>query len=85
VQATRARQGTEWFIARDELGTDGQDADRITRLAWHMRTSRAQMPTLEYREIDPHQPDRHLGRFPGISIPRLLRPPDHDRGHDHGR
>ena len=27
VEATRARHGTDWFIARDDLGDEGQDAD----------------------------------------------------------
>ena len=36
VEATRARHGTDWFIARDDLGTEGQDAARITRLAQQM-------------------------------------------------
>ena len=29
VEATRARHGTDWYIARDQLGDDGQDAVRI--------------------------------------------------------
>ena len=33
VEATRARHGTDWFIARDDLGSEGQDPQRITRLA----------------------------------------------------
>ena len=36
VEATRARHGTDWFIARDDLGSEGQDAERITRLAQKM-------------------------------------------------
>ena len=28
VEATRARHGTDWFIARDDLGNEGQDAGR---------------------------------------------------------
>lgn len=44
VEATRARHGTSWFIARDDLGTEGQDAARITRLARQMCNSRAQTP-----------------------------------------
>ncbi|MGA2163936.1 MAG: hypothetical protein ABSH36_05655 [Solirubrobacteraceae bacterium] len=33
VEATRARHGTSWFIARDDLGDAGQDAraDRTSR------------------------------------------------------
>ncbi len=44
VEATRARHRTDWFIARDDLGTEGQDAARITRLAQQMCNSRAQTP-----------------------------------------
>ena len=36
VQATRARHGTDWHLARDQLGEEGQDPDRITRLAERM-------------------------------------------------
>ncbi len=50
VEATRARHGTDWFIARDDLGSDGQDAGRITRLAQKMCNSRAQMPSLAHPE-----------------------------------
>jgi conjugative relaxase-like TrwC/TraI family protein len=53
VEATRARHGTDWFIAREDLGVDGQDPDRITRLAQHMRNSRAQAPSL----VHPERPD----------------------------
>jgi ATP-dependent exoDNAse (exonuclease V) alpha subunit len=40
VEATRARQRTDWYIARDDLGQDGQDPQRITRLAERMRGRR---------------------------------------------
>ncbi len=50
VEATRARYGTDWFIARDQLGDDGQDPDRIKRLAQSMGHSRRQTPSLVYRE-----------------------------------
>jgi ATP-dependent exoDNAse (exonuclease V) alpha subunit len=40
VEATRARGGTTWFIAREDLGEEGQDARRITRLAQKMANSR---------------------------------------------
>jgi len=54
VEATRARQGTNWFIAREDLGEEGQDAGRITRLAQKMTNSRAQTPSLAYPErLDP--------------------------------
>ena len=50
VEATRARHGTDWFIARDDLGNEGQDAARITRLAQKMCNSRAQTPSLAHPE-----------------------------------
>ncbi len=54
VKATRARTGTDWFIARDDLGNEGQDAARITRLAQKMCNSRAQTPSLAHPErLDP--------------------------------
>jgi ATP-dependent exoDNAse (exonuclease V) alpha subunit len=49
VEATRARQATEWFLARDELGAEGQDERRVMRLAGRMRQSRAQTPSLTIR------------------------------------
>ena len=76
VEASRARHGTDWFVNRADLGEDGQDADRIDRLADSMRRSRRQRPSLEYREV-PHadiglESDRTLapGRMP---ISRALR------------
>ncbi len=50
VEATRARHGTSWFIAREDLGNEGQDTGRLTRLAERMRNSRAQTPSLAIRE-----------------------------------
>ena len=51
VEATRARHGTTWFIARDDLGNEGQDAVRITRLAQKMCNSRVQTPSLAHPEL----------------------------------
>ena len=50
VQATRARHGTDWHLARDQLGEEGQDPDRIVRLADRMGNSRAHTPSIAYRE-----------------------------------
>jgi hypothetical protein len=50
VEASRARGGTEWFVAREELGAEGQDADRVRRLSEGMGRSRAQRPSLELQE-----------------------------------
>ena len=51
VQASRAREGTDWYLAREELGTDGTDIDRIERLSMKMRSSRAQTPSVEYEHV----------------------------------
>jgi hypothetical protein len=90
VEASRARQATEWFLARDELGAEGQDERRITQLAHRMRQSRAQTPSLAHPEL----PDRDYGpgfhhpiapsrrsRIPGIAraINRLVQPPAPER------
>jgi conjugative relaxase-like TrwC/TraI family protein len=50
VEATRARHGTDRYLARDQLGDEGQDPNRIRRLAEHMRSSRTQTPSLALRE-----------------------------------
>ncbi len=62
VQATRARHGTDWYLARDQLGLEGQDPDRVRRLAEHMRNSRAQTPSLGLR-VHP-DPDWRPSRDP---------------------
>jgi hypothetical protein len=51
VQATRARHGTDWHLARDQLGAEGQDPDRITRLAQRMSNSRLRTPSTDYSEL----------------------------------
>ncbi|HXR29034.1 MAG TPA: MobF family relaxase [Solirubrobacteraceae bacterium] len=52
VQASRARDGTDFYLAREELGSEGHDVDRVERLAARMRTSRAQRPSLAHRRTD---------------------------------
>jgi hypothetical protein len=73
VEASRARGGTEWFVARQELGEEGQDADRVRGLAERMGRSRAQRPSLELQEqTDPDWvPSRDPLRV--LSIPGPLR------------
>jgi len=89
VQASRARQGTEWFLARDELGTQGQDDRRVEQLAGKMRTSRAHTTSLEHRELpDPewgpgfeHSITPTRTRLPGLSrTPARQREPDRAPG-----
>lgn len=50
VEASRARRGTDWFLSREELGVEGQDVDRVERLAQAMRRSGAQTPSLAHAE-----------------------------------
>jgi conjugative relaxase-like TrwC/TraI family protein len=68
VQASRARSGTEWHLAREELGSEGTDLERIDRLADKMRSSRVQTPSVEYEtveelgeQLDPALVSRELG------------------------
>jgi conjugative relaxase-like TrwC/TraI family protein len=51
VEASRARQGTSWFVSREDLGIEGQDTDRINTLAEQMRRSHAQTPSLAHPEL----------------------------------
>jgi hypothetical protein len=82
VEATRARHGTSWFIARDDLGTEGQDAARVTRLARQMCNSRAQTPSLAHPErTDPRwEPSRKPLRLRSTLSPTrwLTRTPHRD-------
>ncbi len=84
VEASRARQGTDWYVSRDDLGVEGHDTDRIKRLAQNMSRSHAQTPSLAYPEL----PDPEYGpsfqrtiapsrsRLPGIAraIHRIVQP-----------
>ncbi len=79
VQATRARHGTDWYLARDQLGEEGQDPQRITRLAQRMTNSRIHTPSIAYSASadlawNPARDPLRLPRFiPNID--RLLRAP----------
>ncbi len=90
VEVSRARQGTAWFVSREDLGVEGHDTDRIQRLAQNMRRSHAQTPSLAHPEL----PDRDYGprfrhpiapsrtsRLPGIAraINRIVQPPAQER------
>jgi ATP-dependent exoDNAse (exonuclease V) alpha subunit len=90
VEATRARHGTDWFIARDDLGVEGHDTDRIQRLAASMGRSHAQTPSLAHPELpDPewgsgfHRPiaPSRRSRIPGIAraVNRIVQPPAPER------
>ncbi len=90
VEASRARQGTTWFVSRQDLGVEGHDTDRIGRLAENMRRSHAQTPSLAHPEL----PDRDYGthfhravapsrtsRIPGVvrAMNRIVKPPAQER------
>ncbi len=84
VEASRARQGTDWYVSREDLGVEGHDTDRIKRLAQNMSRSHAQTPSLAYPEL----PDPEYGpsfqrtiapsrsRLPGLAraIHRIVQP-----------
>jgi conjugative relaxase-like TrwC/TraI family protein len=85
VEASRAREGTDWFVNRQDLGEHGQDNDRIKRHARDMGRSRAQTPSLAQRRpydhewgmgfdraIERYGPERYMPRVPG-RLPRLIR------------
>ena len=84
VEASRARQGTDWYVNRKELGEEGHDTDRIERFAANMRRSKRQTPSLEHRELpDPasgpgfeHELAPSRSRLPGVTrtIRRIVEP-----------
>lgn len=53
VEASRAREGVDWHVARDELDGD-HDAERVEQLAQRMRASRAQEPSISH-DLEPEQ------------------------------
>jgi conjugative relaxase-like TrwC/TraI family protein len=68
VEASRAREGTDWFVNREDLGIEGHDTDRIERLAETMARSRRQVPSLDYHRADelPPGPDHDRTLAPGL-------------------
>lgn len=77
VQATRARHTTTWFAAREDLGTEGEDTDRIARLSKLMENSRAQIPSIACLEITtPNGPAALIRDAPSPSrLPAAARTP----------
>jgi conjugative relaxase-like TrwC/TraI family protein len=89
VEASRAREGTDWYVNRQDLGEHGHDTDRIKRLARDMSRSRAQTPSLAQRQpyshesgmgfdraIERYRPERYMPRLPGLirTIHRAAQP-----------
>jgi conjugative relaxase-like TrwC/TraI family protein len=92
VEASRARDGTDWFLAREDLGVEGQDPDRVIQLAHRMRASRAQTPSLAYEPYDSAfgpgydlGPLRLLRTSAAILIRHGLKPDRTDRNLERGR
>jgi ATP-dependent exoDNAse (exonuclease V) alpha subunit len=94
VEASRAREGTDWYVNRQDLGTDGHDTDRIKRLARDMGRSRTQTPSLAHPEPRGYEhwpgfehtlasrgPERYAPRIPGIirTLHRAAQPPTPER------
>lgn len=94
VEASRAREGTDWYVNRADLGTDGHDTDRIKRLAGDMGRSRTQTPSLAHpepagyerrpgfeRTVASRGPERFAPRLPGIVriLHRVAQPPAPER------
>jgi conjugative relaxase-like TrwC/TraI family protein len=91
VEASRARHGTNWYVNRQDLGTEGHDTNRIHRLAENMQRSHAQTPSLAHPELADrdwgtnynarHLPPSRTSRIPGITraINRIINPPAPER------
>ena len=90
VEASRARQGTDWYVSREDLGVEGHDTDRIYRLAENIGRSHAQTPSLAHPELADRDYGTHFhrsiapsrtSRIPGIArtISRIVNPPAQER------
>lgn len=66
VEASRAREGIEWHVARDELDADS-DERRVELLAARMRVSAVQIPSLAYDPAEEGQ-TREMERVPDVGI-----------------
>jgi ATP-dependent exoDNAse (exonuclease V) alpha subunit len=94
VEASRAREGTNWYVNRQDLGEHGHDTERIKRLARDMGRSRAQTTSLAYpeppgperwpgfdRTVASRGPERYSPRLPSIVriLHRAAHPPAPER------
>jgi conjugative relaxase-like TrwC/TraI family protein len=94
VEASRAREGTDWYVNRQDLGDHGHDSDRIKRLSRDMGRSRTQTPSLARPELPDYErwpgfdrtiasrgPQRYVPRVPGIirTLHRAAKPPAPER------
>jgi conjugative relaxase-like TrwC/TraI family protein len=94
VEASRAREGTNWYVNRQDLGEHGHDSDRIKRLARDMSRSRTQTPSVAHRQphgherwpgfdrtVESHGPARYAPSLPRIvcTLHRVVQPPAPER------
>lgn len=91
VQASRARHGADFFVNRDDLGAEGNDVDRVSRLAERMNRSRSQTPSLAHPRQLPDFDWEHSyhdlyhppGRLATRALSRLLARPRHEQHREH--
>jgi ATP-dependent exoDNAse (exonuclease V) alpha subunit len=69
VEASRARRGIDWYVARDDLGADDSEAARVDRLAAAMTRSVAKTPSLAEPLTDPAR--ELAGALPGHEVASL--------------
>jgi ATP-dependent exoDNAse (exonuclease V) alpha subunit len=60
VALTRARERTDVFVSREDLGEEGMDAGAIERLAERIEQSNAQEASIERAEVEPRSLDAEL-------------------------
>ncbi|HEX4035547.1 MAG TPA: MobF family relaxase [Solirubrobacteraceae bacterium] len=64
VALTRAREQTDIYTSREELGHAGIDTDAISRLAQRANTSRAQQASISRDRVEPdHEPSRAVSEL----------------------
>jgi hypothetical protein len=88
VEASRARDGVDWYINREDLGTHGHDQNRIDRFAANLTRSSRQNPSLAHSIARDHDLGHDIGLHPpgarshsllpsfARSIQRLAKPPE---------
>jgi hypothetical protein len=71
VALSRAREQTQVYVSREDLGEAGMDAEAIERLGERMRSSGAQEASLD-REPDPPEAERRAETKRAIATKREL-------------
>jgi conjugative relaxase-like TrwC/TraI family protein len=68
VALTRAREQTDVYVCRDDLGEEGMEAGAIERLAEAIETSHAQEASIEHEEVHPIEGELTLDSAHGLAI-----------------